>query len=96
MKKQLTFYFIRHGKTVWNTEGLMQGHGDSPLTEEGISGAKKTGIALNNIPFVAAYSSVLKRTIATASHITVSYTHLRAHETDQYLVCRLLLEKKKN
>src|SRR5664279_1981907 len=27
---------------------------------------------------------------------TVSYTHLRAHETDSYLVCRLLLEKKKN
>src|SRR5665647_3806771 len=26
---------------------------------------------------------------------TVSYTHLRAHETDSYLVCRLLLEKKK-
>ena len=26
----------------------------------------------------------------------VSYTHLRAHETDSYLVCRLLLEKKKN
>src|SRR5665647_1003106 len=24
-----------------------------------------------------------------------SYTHLRAHETDSYLVCRLLLEKKK-
>ena len=27
--------------------------------------------------------------------ISVSYTHLRAHETDSYLVCRLLLEKKK-
>src|SRR5665647_3793072 len=26
--------------------------------------------------------------------IAVSYTHLRAHETDSYLVCRLLLEKK--
>src|SRR5665647_53787 len=26
---------------------------------------------------------------------SVSYTHLRAHETDSYLVCRLLLEKKK-
>src|SRR5665647_3812611 len=25
----------------------------------------------------------------------VSYTHLRAHETDSYLVCRLLLEIKK-
>ena len=28
------------------------------------------------------------------SIIPVSYTHLRAHETDSYLVCRLLLEKK--
>src|SRR5680860_706711 len=27
-------------------------------------------------------------------NISVSYTHLRAHETDSYLVCRLLLEKK--
>ena len=27
---------------------------------------------------------------------TVSYTHLRAHETVLDLVCRLLLEKKKN
>eukprot|EP00658_Telonema_sp_P-2_P044461 TRINITY_DN32360_c0_g1_i1.p1 TRINITY_DN32360_c0_g1~~TRINITY_DN32360_c0_g1_i1.p1 ORF type:complete len:177 (+),score=39.06 TRINITY_DN32360_c0_g1_i1:3-533(+) len=26
---------------------------------------------------------------------TVSYTHLRAHETPEHLVCRLLLEKKK-
>ena len=25
--------------------------------------------------------------------VAVSYTHLRAHETDSYLVCRLLLEK---
>ena len=30
------------------------------------------------------------------SILAVSYTHLRAHETDSYLVCRLLLEKKKN
>src|SRR5680860_301930 len=29
-----------------------------------------------------------------ALYKAVSYTHLRAHETDSYLVCRLLLEKK--
>ena len=30
------------------------------------------------------------------SHVwSVSYTHLRAHETGRNLVCRLLLEKKK-
>jgi len=28
------------------------------------------------------------------THEPVSYTHLRAHETLRYLVCRLLLEKK--
>src|SRR5678815_5934564 len=32
-----------------------------------------------------------KTTIA----LPVSYTHLRAHETPEHLVCRLLLEKKK-
>ena len=29
------------------------------------------------------------------THCAVSYTHLRAHETREELVCRLLLEKKK-
>ena len=34
-------------------------------------------------------------TVVGNGHGSVSYTHLRAHETDSYLVCRLLLEKKK-
>ena len=33
---------------------------------------------------------------ANGVNITVSYTHLRAHETRGNLVCRLLLEKKKS
>ena len=69
MKKQLTFYFIRHGRTVWNEQGLMQGSGDSPLTEEGIQSAVKTGQALQNVDFIAAYSSCLQRTIDTANYI---------------------------
>ena len=31
----------------------------------------------------------------TVTEAPASYTHLRAHETDSDLVCRLLLEKKK-
>ncbi|MCW9718333.1 histidine phosphatase family protein [Avibacterium sp. 21-599] len=69
MKKQLTFYFVRHGRTVWNEQGLLQGQGDSPLIAEGIEGAMKTGKHLANIPFVAAYSSVLKRAMDTAEYI---------------------------
>src|SRR5680860_1777941 len=38
-------------------------------------------------------ANILRVTSACIS--PVSYTHLRAHETDSYLVCRLLLEKKK-
>mgnify|MGYP003381663067 CR=1 FL=1 len=34
--------------------------------------------------------------VLATSAISVSYTHLRAHETELDLVCRLLLEKKKN
>ena len=33
---------------------------------------------------------------ARSGRVPVSYTHLRAHETRHDLVCRLLLEKKKN
>ena len=36
------------------------------------------------------------RDFTARSFTAVSYTHLRAHETVLDLVCRLLLEKKKN
>ncbi|MFZ7108027.1 histidine phosphatase family protein [Avibacterium avium] len=69
MKKQLTFYLVRHGRTVWNEQGLLQGQGDSPLIAEGIEGAMKTGEYLANVPFVAAYSSLLKRAMDTTQYI---------------------------
>eukprot|EP00657_Telonema_sp_P-1_P008588 TRINITY_DN30067_c0_g1_i1.p1 TRINITY_DN30067_c0_g1~~TRINITY_DN30067_c0_g1_i1.p1 ORF type:complete len:103 (+),score=47.25 TRINITY_DN30067_c0_g1_i1:89-397(+) len=42
------------------------------------------------------YGDVLKYRGLSYSSKSVSYTHLRAHETVLDLVCRLLLEKKKN
>src|SRR5450756_2728202 len=36
------------------------------------------------------------RAVVVRTKKAVSYTHLRAHETRHDLVCRLLLEKKKN
>ncbi|VEI76957.1 Alpha-ribazole phosphatase [Mannheimia haemolytica] len=65
----VTIYLVRHGRTVWNLEGRLQGSGDSALVEEGIIGAKKTGIALKHIPFTAAYSSTQKRAQDTANYI---------------------------
>lgn len=71
----LNIYLIRHGKTVWNLEGRLQGSGDSPLVEEGIEGAKKAGIALKNIKFDAAYSSMQKRAQDTANYILAENCH---------------------
>ncbi|MDO5054835.1 MAG: histidine phosphatase family protein [Pasteurella oralis] len=69
MMKTLRFYLVRHGKTLWNEQGLFQGSGNSPLTDSGIQGAKLTGEALFDTPFIAAYSSTLQRTIDTATYI---------------------------
>ncbi|MDG6448249.1 histidine phosphatase family protein [Glaesserella parasuis] len=65
----LHIYLVRHGRTEWNIEGRLQGTGDSPLVEEGILGAKKTGTALADIPFTACYSSLMKRAQDTADYI---------------------------
>ena len=56
------------------------------------------GIAVDTMDRVAALvdAGVDVVVVDTAhGHTTVSYTHLRAHETVLDLVCRLLLEKKK-
>ena len=69
MKKELCFYFIRHGSTSWNEQGLMQGKEGGLLTKQGIASAKLTGFALKDVPFIAAYSSCLARAIDTAQYI---------------------------
>ena len=49
----------------------------------------------HNVKYVKFYGDEGSAAI-TDSMSPVSYTHLRAHETRHDLVCRLLLEKKKN
>jgi broad specificity phosphatase PhoE len=52
-----TFYLVRHGETMWNKEHRLQGWLDSPLSENGISNAKKLQKHLGGIAFAAAFSS---------------------------------------
>ena len=42
---ELKFYFVRHGKTLFNLKGRMQGWCDSPLLDEGIQQAKNVASA---------------------------------------------------
>lgn len=64
--KYCTLYLVRHGQTEWNVRGLLQGHGDSPLTGEGIKQAKTLAGRLKRINFAACYSSDLLRAYRTA------------------------------
>lgn len=63
------FYIIRHGETVFNRKGRIQGWCDSPLTDLGVSQAKQLGKELKNIPFDVCLCSTSERAIDTANSI---------------------------
>ncbi|MFZ1720960.1 MAG: histidine phosphatase family protein [Microgenomates group bacterium] len=69
LQQHCRFYFTRHGQTIWNIQKKMQGHKDSPLTEEGVEQAKTLSEKLRSIPFSSAYSSDLERANHTAKII---------------------------
>ena len=58
------------------------------------SGDKEHPISKNLDAIATKFVSTID-TVKSVGVDTVSYTHLRAHETPEHLVCRLLLEKKK-
>eukprot|EP00658_Telonema_sp_P-2_P066459 TRINITY_DN55474_c0_g1_i1.p1 TRINITY_DN55474_c0_g1~~TRINITY_DN55474_c0_g1_i1.p1 ORF type:complete len:250 (+),score=64.17 TRINITY_DN55474_c0_g1_i1:94-843(+) len=64
----------------------------SALRAEVIKKEKSARTTAKRLPSMAA----LLRRQQQEKMAPVSYTHLRAHETPEHLVCRLLLEKKKN
>jgi broad specificity phosphatase PhoE len=80
MKK--TLYIMRHGQTLFNSLGKIQGWSDSPLTEEGIKQAQNAGQYFkdNNITFSATYSSTSERasdTLEIVTDFSMPYTRLK-------------------
>lgn len=65
----LKIYLTRHGQTQWNIEGRMQGHNDSPLTQDGIDNAERLRMHLNDTCFDVIYSSPIGRSVKTAEII---------------------------
>ena len=73
----LKLFLLRHGKTVFNEEEIVQGWNDSPLTEEGIFQAKCSGYGLRDTLFSKAYSGDALRQIETAR----AFLSQNIHET---------------
>lgn len=65
----MELYLIRHGETVWNAKGLLQGKQDIELNEKGKEAAVNYGNKIKNLDFDVIYSSPLNRAYTTAKLI---------------------------
>ena len=79
---------IRHGETLWNKEGRIQGTSDIELSEEGIEQARLLAFSLKDEPICAIHTSPLKRALKTAEiineyHCKEIKTHQDLMEMDQ-------------
>jgi valyl-tRNA synthetase len=64
-----TWFVVRHGQTEMNRDRLLQGHSDSPLTEDGIAQIEETGKELAKRGIDLIISSDLGRTKQTSEII---------------------------
>ena len=71
------FYFLRHGETRENRDGILQGQSDTELTAAGKEMALSAAQVLAEIGLGSIYASPLKRTWLTAS-IVAELSGLRA------------------
>ena len=62
-------YITRHGETEWNTKGMMQGWGNSPLTELGREQGKWLRDRIKDLHIDVIYSSPSGRAYETAKII---------------------------
>eukprot|EP00831_Metopus_contortus_P025467 TRINITY_DN21944_c0_g1_i2.p1 TRINITY_DN21944_c0_g1~~TRINITY_DN21944_c0_g1_i2.p1 ORF type:complete len:180 (-),score=35.06 TRINITY_DN21944_c0_g1_i2:28-567(-) len=69
--------------------------GEGPGANEDAQGLPFVGRAGDLLTKMLLAIKIEREDVYITNIVTVSYTHLRAHETSLHLVCRLLLEKKK-
>jgi len=62
----LELWLVRHGETVWNEAGRVQGRSDPPLSARGEAQAEKLAPRLEPTDFSAVYSSDSQRATETA------------------------------
>ncbi|SES08109.1 histidine phosphatase family protein [Salisediminibacterium halotolerans] len=62
-------YFVRHGQSEANKQGIIQGHAEFPLSDLGAKQAELVGNKLADLPLDAVYTSDLQRAFLTAEQI---------------------------
>lgn len=72
----MKIYIMRHGETVWNKNGIIQGRTNNRLSAEGISQVEAQAEQYKDAHFDLIYSSPLMRTMQTAN-IMNRYHHCK-------------------
>jgi len=73
---------VRHGQSIWNAEGRVQGHQDPLLSEVGKEQAHALAERLRGISIHAAYSSDLSRCVETAHTIVQAHKLMVVRDAD--------------
>ena len=79
-KHRPPIYFVRHGETDWNVQGLIQGWTDTPLNDKGHGQAKAVAQALAEMPELSDAHFVvspLLRARQTMGHIAEALSYRR-------------------
>lgn len=83
------FYFIRHGETDWNKEGLYQGHNDIPLNQTGRTQAIELSRKMSALKDIdAIFVSPLLRAKETLEIIQKSLPDVQAIELKELMECQ--------
>ena len=87
----MKIYLLRHGETLWNQEGRMQGHRDVPLSEEGLKQVAEAAGKVANLkePMEAILSSPLKRARVTAETVAEAI----GYPKEKIILCPELIER---
>jgi broad specificity phosphatase PhoE len=65
----MIIHCIRHGQSVYNAEGRIQGQSNVPLSDLGLRQSQAAADALAGLPIDALYSSPLRRAVQTAEAV---------------------------
>jgi broad specificity phosphatase PhoE len=68
----IPFWYLRHGETDWNAQGLSQGNVDIPLNATGLAQARSAGQKLRNRGIASIVASPLSRARVTAELVGVA------------------------
>jgi broad specificity phosphatase PhoE len=63
---RVAFWFLRHGETDWNAQGISQGNVDIPLNAVGLAQARSAALLLRNRGIATIVASTLSRARVTA------------------------------